>query len=123
MAAVTVGQRSRRYCSLHRPTASPSSLRRRIRARQAGNRAMKQNQLKDRVRAVMLGNVKEGHSALLGADYCYVMPSRERYQFQWFWDTCFHVFILCALGEFELAKRNVRSLFHQQESNGFVGHM
>ena len=84
---------------------------------------MKQNQLKDRVRAVMLGNVKEGHSALLGADYCYVMPSRERYQFQWFWDTCFHVFILCALGEFELAKRNVRSLFHQQESNGFVGHM
>jgi hypothetical protein len=84
---------------------------------------MKQGELKDRVRAVMLDNVKEGYSALLGAHYCYVMPSKERYQFQWFWDTCFHVFILSALGEVELAKRNMRSLFRQQEDNGFVGHM
>jgi glycogen debranching enzyme len=84
---------------------------------------MKQDELKDRVRAVMLDNVKEGYSSLLGAHYCYVMPSKERYQFQWFWDTCFHVFILCALGEVELAKRNMRSLFRQQEDNGFVGHM
>jgi glycogen debranching enzyme len=51
------------------------------------------------------------------------MPSKQRYQFQWFWDTCFHIFILCALGEVELAKRNMRSLFRQQEDNGFVGHM
>jgi hypothetical protein len=79
--------------------------------------------LKDIVRTVMLSNVKEGYSALLGAHYCYVMPSKERYQFQWFWDTCFHVFILCVLGEVELAKRNMRSLFRQQEDNGFVGHM
>src|SRR5262245_1123460 len=79
--------------------------------------------LKDTVRTVMLSNVKEGYSALLGAHYCYVMPSRERYQFQWFWDTCFHVFILCVLGEVELAKRNMRSLFRQQEDDGFVGHM
>ena len=80
-------------------------------------------QLKDKVRSLMLGNVKEGYSALLGAHYCYVMPSKERYQFQWFWDTCFHVFILCALDEVELAHRNMRSLFRQQEDNGFVGHM
>ena len=87
----------------------------------AGTGSMKQDELKDRVRAVMLDNVKEGYSSLLGAHYCYVMPSKERYQFQWFWDTCFHVFILCALGEVELAKRNMRSLFRQQEDNGFVG--
>jgi hypothetical protein len=80
-------------------------------------------EIKERVRAVLLDNVMEGYSALLGAQYCYVMPSKERYQFQWFWDTCFHVFILCALGEVELARRNLRSLFRQQEDNGFVGHM
>jgi glycogen debranching enzyme len=84
---------------------------------------MKQEELNERVRALMLDNVSEGYSALLGAHYCYVMPSKERYQFQWFWDTCFHVFILCALGEVELVKRNMRSLFRQQEDNGFVGHM
>lgn len=66
---------------------------------------------------------KEGYSALLDAHYCYVMPSRNRYQFQWFWDTCFHVFILCSLGEVEIAKRNMFSLFRMQEDDGFVGHM
>ena len=84
---------------------------------------MTQQQLRDKVRSLLLGNVKEGYSALLGAHYCYVMPSRGRYQFQWFWDTCFHVFILCALDEVELAYRNMQSLFRQQEHNGFVGHM
>jgi glycogen debranching enzyme len=84
---------------------------------------MTQDELRERVRAVMLDNVTEGYSALLGAHYCYVMPSKERYQFQWFWDTCFHVFILCAIAEVELAKRNLRSLFRQQEDDGFVGHM
>lgn len=71
----------------------------------------------------MLKNLKEGYSALLDAHYCYVMPSRNRYQFQWFWDTCFHVFILCSLGEVEIAKRNMFSLFRMQEDDGFVGHM
>jgi len=71
----------------------------------------------------MLGNVKDGYSALLGQHYCYIAPALKPYPFQWFWDTCFHVVILARLGEFDLAKRNLRSLFAMQEANGFVGHM
>jgi glycogen debranching enzyme len=84
---------------------------------------MTKEQLKNKVRKLMLGSVLDGYSALLDAHYCYVMPSKERYQFQWFWDTCFHVFILCAIGEVELAQRSMLSLFRMQEDNGFVGHM
>jgi hypothetical protein len=84
---------------------------------------MTKEQLKNKVRKLMLGSVLDGFSALLDAHYCYVMPSKERYQFQWFWDTCFNVFILCAIGEVELAQRSMLSLFRMQEDNGFVGHM
>src|SRR5947209_15124076 len=80
---------------------------------------MTKEQLKNQVRKLILGSVLDGYSALLDAHYCYVMPSKERYQFQWFWDTCFHVFILCAIGEVELAQRNLLSLFRMQEDNGF----
>jgi glycogen debranching enzyme len=84
---------------------------------------MNSEQLTAAVRKLMFDNIMDGYSALVGAHYCYVMPSKDRYQYQWFWDTCFHVFILCALGELELAKRNLRSLFRLQEQDGFVGHM
>jgi glycogen debranching enzyme len=79
--------------------------------------------LADEVRQLMLGNVKEGYSALLGRHYCYIAPALRPYPFQWFWDTCFHVVILSRLGEYDLAKRNLRSLFAMQEEDGFVGHM
>jgi glycogen debranching enzyme len=79
--------------------------------------------LTDRVRALMRRNLMEGYSALLDARYCYIAPSLDRYQSQWFWDTCFHVFILCALGEMEIAKRNKESLFKMQTVDGVVGHM
>jgi hypothetical protein len=77
----------------------------------------------DALRRLMLGNVKDGYSALLGQNYCYIAPALKTYPFQWFWDTCFHVVILARLGEYALAKRNLRSLFAMQEENGFVGHM
>ncbi len=80
-------------------------------------------QLRDQVRQLMLRNVKNGYSSLLGQDYCYVAPALKPYPFQWFWDTCFHVVILARLGEHDLAKRNLRSLFAMQADNGFVGHM
>ena len=84
---------------------------------------MDDRRLRDPVRELMLGNVKDGYSALLGQHYCYIAPALKPYPFQWFWDTCFHVVILARLGEFDLAKRNLRSLFAMQEANGFVGHM
>jgi glycogen debranching enzyme len=84
---------------------------------------MDEKQLSEPVRELLLGNVKDGYSALLGQHYCYIAPALKPYPFQWFWDTCFHVVILARLGEFDLAKKNLRSLFAMQEANGFVGHM
>src|SRR5438067_9473807 len=84
---------------------------------------MPDDELRDRVRRLLLANVKDGFSGLLGQSYCYIAPAPEPYPFQWFWDTCFHVIMLAHLGEFELAQKNLRSLFAMQEANGFVGHM
>jgi glycogen debranching enzyme len=71
----------------------------------------------------MRRNEKHGYSGLLGQHYCYVAPALKPYPFQWFWDSCFHVVILARLGELDIAKRSLRSLFAMQEDNGFVGHM
>ena len=84
---------------------------------------MTEAELRSRARRLLLGNVKDGYSALLGQSYCYIAPALKPYPFQWFWDTCFHVVILARLGEYDLAKRGLRSLFAMQEDNGFVGHM
>ena len=79
--------------------------------------------LKSKVRGLLLSNLSEGYSSLLRKHYCFIQPSPGTYPFQFWWDTCFHVFMLCRVGEYELAKRNLRSLFAMQEDNGLVGHM
>lgn len=89
----------------------------------ATNVAMTDTALRTELRQLMLRNVADGYSALLGQHYCYISPSPKTYPFQWFWDTCFHVIILTQLGEHALAKRNLRSLFTMQNADGFVGHM
>jgi glycogen debranching enzyme len=86
-------------------------------------RAAIEEELRHRARELLLRNVKDGYSRLLGKHYCYIAPSPKTYPFQWFWDTCFHVIVLARLGEHDLAKRHLRSLFSMQEENGFVGHM
>ena len=80
-------------------------------------------EVRERARELLLRNVKDGYSRLLGQHYCYIAPSPKTYPFQWFWDTCFHVIALARLGEYDLAKRNLRSLFAMQEEDGFIGHM
>jgi glycogen debranching enzyme len=84
---------------------------------------MVESEIREKVRNLMYSNLREGYSALLKEYYCYVQPSPEKYPFQWFWDTFFHIFILCSLKEFDLAKKNLQSLFAMQEEDGFVGHM
>jgi glycogen debranching enzyme len=79
--------------------------------------------LREAVHQLFQHNTREGFSKLLDRHYCYVAPSPTTYPFQWFWDTCFHVITLARLGEHELAKRNLQSLFTMQEDDGFVGHM
>ena len=84
---------------------------------------MTEDELRSRARELLLRNVKDGFSGLLGQHYCYIAPALKPYPFQWFWDTCFHVIMLARLGEHDLAKKNLRSLFAMQTSDGFVGHM
>jgi glycogen debranching enzyme len=79
--------------------------------------------VRDSLRQLLVRNTKDGYSRLLNRHYCYVAPALGTYPYQWFWDTCFHVIMLARLGEHELAKRNLRSLFEMQEDDGFVGHM
>ena len=71
----------------------------------------------------MYNNIRARVFPYLKAHYCYVMPSPERYPFQWWWDSCFHTFILCALNEIELAKQNFKTLFTMQKEDGFIVHM
>jgi len=77
----------------------------------------------DAARRLFARNTKQGYSPLLHRHYCYVAPSLGTYPYQWFWDTCLNVVILTRLGDYELAKKNLRSLFEMQEEDGFVGHM
>jgi glycogen debranching enzyme len=79
--------------------------------------------MREQLRQLLIANTRQGYSRLLDRHYCYVAPSTGTYPYQWFWDTCFHVIMLARLGEHDLAKRNLRSLFEMQEDDGFVGHM
>jgi len=85
-----------------------------------------EKQIETRVRELMYRNIKAGISRYLKEEYCYVMPSPGNYPFQWWWDTFFNIFTLCALrsnGDLELAKRNFETIFMKQREDGFVGHM
>ncbi|AKD05868.1 trehalase-like protein [Pontibacter korlensis] len=73
------------------------------------------------VREVLYKNMISGRKA--GFNYHYTKPSPGTYPFQYFWDTCFHVFTLTALGEVDMAKKHLHSLFEMQRPDGFVGHM
>lgn len=84
---------------------------------------MTENALHAKLRGLLVSNIREGYSPLLGQHYCYIAPAPKTYPFQWFWDTCFHVIMLARLGEYEIAKRNLRSLFTMQDADGFVGHV
>src|SRR5690606_35460376 len=85
-------------------------------------RNMTENALHAKLRGLLVSNIREGYSPLLGQHYCYIAPAPKTYPFQWFWDTCFHVIMLARLGEYEIAKRNLRSLFTMQDADRFVGH-
>jgi glycogen debranching enzyme len=83
---------------------------------------MKNEEIFEKTRKVIFENMikseREG-----GKKFHYTKPSPSRYPFQFFWDTCFHVFILNALGEHTMAKEHLISLFAMQKEDGFVGHM
>lgn len=78
-------------------------------------------EIEQRVRRLLYDNMIEGHNG--GYTFHYTKPSPGTYPFQYFWDTCFHVYILTSLGEHDMAKKHIRSLFLLQEEDGFVGHI
>jgi glycogen debranching enzyme len=84
---------------------------------------MNDDEIRNAVRDILFANVHDGYSEAFQTEYCYIQPSPSTYPYQYFWDTCLHVFTLTALGEHDLAKRNMRSLFAMQADDGYVGHM
>ncbi|MBC5991899.1 amylo-alpha-1,6-glucosidase [Pontibacter cellulosilyticus] len=78
-------------------------------------------ELIEQARDLLHRNMISGERA--GFNYHFTKPSPETYPFQYFWDTCFHVFTLVALGEVDMAKKHMQSLFEMQLHDGFVGHM
>ena len=84
---------------------------------------MTDQEIFDRTRELLYGNMIKGHRKDSRLSFHYTKPSPERYPFQFFWDTCFHVFILTAIGDHKMAKEHLVSLFALQEEDGFVGHM
>ncbi|SDM55092.1 hypothetical protein SAMN05421823_11593 [Catalinimonas alkaloidigena] len=84
---------------------------------------MSHQTLREKVGTLMRANMVHGYSNEARTDYYYTKPSPKTYPFQFFWDTCFHAFILCALGESEMAKQHLMSLFALQQTDGFVGHI
>lgn len=84
---------------------------------------MTDEEIQEKVRRLLHNNVDSKYSFFLSKKYFYIQPSPQKYPYQWFWDTCFHSFMLCRLKEYELAKRSIMSLFSLQKRDGFVGHV
>ncbi len=84
---------------------------------------MSEEELFSKTRKLLYENMVKGSCSGKKVHYHYTKPAPARYPFQFFWDTCFHVFILTALEEHDMAKAHLHSLFALQEKDGFVGHM
>ena len=83
---------------------------------------MTNKELFERVRKLLYDNMEKG-GGQDGPFFHFTRPSPGTYPYQYFWDTCFHVFIFCSLGDEEMAKDHIRSLFALRTEDGFVGHM
>jgi glycogen debranching enzyme len=84
---------------------------------------MTEKEIRQRVSKIMYENMISGHADAVLTDFHYTRPSSGRYPFQFFWDTCLHIYVLTALGDHTMAKKHLQSLFALQAEDGFVGHM
>lgn len=83
---------------------------------------MEIEELRSRALDQLLENVRTGFDPYYQQRYTYVMPSIGRYEWQWFWDSCFHAIALSTL-DVELAKQELATLLIPQRDDGFVGHI
>ncbi len=72
--------------------------------------------------AQLRANVRTGYDPYYKADYSYVRPSRGRYDWMWFWDSCFHAVALAKLDPV-MARQELRQLLISQRPDGFIGHI
>jgi glycogen debranching enzyme len=84
---------------------------------------MTEDEIRAKARQILLDNNVRGYSKSTGIYFHYTKPSQKPYASQYFWDSCFHSFIWTALGEHDMAKAHLESLFALQEKEGFVGHI
>lgn len=68
------------------------------------------------------GNRRTGYDPYYKFNYEYSIPSAGRYQWQWFWDSCFHVIALARLDP-QMAMRELNTLLTTQRDDGFIGHI
>ncbi|MEX2336023.1 MAG: trehalase family glycosidase [Fulvivirga sp.] len=80
-------------------------------------------EIRKETKNILEKNTFSGYSKSFKAEFHYMKPGPDRYPYQYFWDTCFHVYIMTATCMGEMAKRCIKSLFAMQEEDGFVGHM
>src|SRR3990167_7544161 len=76
----------------------------------------------DRAKQVLYGNLQTGYSSWAKTDYKYVCPSKSHYSHQWFWDSCFHAIVLSNF-DAELAKNELLNLVKIQRPDGFLPHV
>lgn len=67
-------------------------------------------------------NLRTGHDPYYDFEYTYLCPSPGRYEWQWFWDSCFHAIALSRL-DHDLAIAELRTLVRPQREDGFIGHL
>jgi glycogen debranching enzyme len=84
---------------------------------------MTDEEIRKKVKEILEKNTFSGFSKHYDTTYHYMKPGPDRYPYQYFWDTCFHIYIMTASGMGDMTKQCMRSLFAMQEEDGFVGHM
>jgi glycogen debranching enzyme len=84
---------------------------------------MTDKEIRMKAKEILDKNTFSGYSKYYHIPIHYMKPGPDRYPYQYFWDTCFHVYIMTASGMGDMAKRCMKSLFAMQEKDGFVGHM
>ncbi|MGB9184002.1 MAG: hypothetical protein WCB67_08040 [Solirubrobacteraceae bacterium] len=77
--------------------------------------------IRQRCRAVLTENWREGVRVGDGVPYAYTCPSPRHYPWQWYWDSCFTA---VAWRRFDSGRprRELESLLAAQRPGGFIGH-
>ena len=78
--------------------------------------------LEEKALARLFANRRTGYDPYYQVHYEYSIPSAGRYQWQWFWDSCFHMIALARLDP-TMAVAELDTLLIPQRDNGFIGHL